>query len=113
MNKVNRLKDGNQIQYVLKQNKKLFNNICNIYYWKVQNNEPYKIAIIVSKKISKKAVIRNKVKRQIRAIISSMNINLTNIYLVIIAKSTWLDTDYVDCKKTLIKLFQRIGGANK
>lgn len=111
MNKVNRLKDGNQIQNVLKHNKKLFNNICNIYYLKVNENKPYKIAIIVSKKISKLAVVRNKVKRQIRAIIDSMNIQLVGIHIVIIAKSVWLDTDYINCKKTLFNLFQKIGGA--
>ena len=86
MNKVNRLKDGNQIQSVLKQKNKLFSNICNIYYVKVNDGLPYKIAIIVSKKISKKAVIRNKVKRQIRAIINELNLSMLNIHIVIIAK---------------------------
>ncbi len=111
MNKVNRLKDGNQIQSVLKQKNKLFSYICNIYYVKVNDGLPYKIAIIVSKKISKKAVIRNKVKRQIRAIINELNLSMLNIHIVIIAKMDWLNTDYNNCKKTLFKLFQKIGGS--
>ncbi len=108
MNKVNRLKDGNKIQRVLKNNKKLFNNICNIYYLKVNDNQPFKIAIIVSKKISKKAVVRNKIKRQIRAIVSSMNLNINNVHIVIVAKSLWLDTDYTNCKNILFNLLQKI-----
>ena len=108
MNKVNRLKDGNKIQRVLKNNKKLFNNICNIYYLKVNDNQPFKIAIIVSKKISKKAVVRNKIKRQIRAIVSSMNLNINNVHIVIVAKSLWLDTDYTNYKNILFNLLQKI-----
>ncbi len=109
MNKVNRLKNGNQIQKVLKQNNKLFSNICNIYYENLhQLNSVYKIAIIVSKKISKKAIIRNKVKRQIRAIINDFNFSIPNLNIVIIAKPNWLNTNFHICKKILLDLFKKI-----
>lgn len=111
MKKINRLTNGDQIYGVIKKNKKIITNVVTVFY-RSTNSVEYKIAIIVSKKNFKKAVIRNKVKRQVRAIINDLKLKLNNLNIVIIVKNNWLHNDYKTNKKSLSYVFIKIGGKN-
>ncbi len=108
MKAVHRLKNGKQIGKILSSNNKIYSSSCILCYLFTKKNDPYHISIVVSKKISKKAVIRNKIKRQIRAIIDSLNLNLYGIDIVIITKSTWLTLNYIQNKQNLNKMFLKL-----
>ena len=110
MVKIERLRNSEDILKVLRSNKKCFSNVATLTYLKNNVQSP-RVAIIVSKKISNKAVVRNKVKRQIRAIIRELNMILPNQDMVIIAKSTWLDGDFTNNKKIVRGLLKKAGGS--
>lgn len=73
-----------------------------------------KIGFVVSKKVHKRAVIRNKIKRRLREIFriklkdkSSEGIKSYRS-LIVIAKSTTIDIDYRDMEKSIEDLLKRI-----
>lgn len=110
MVKIERLRDGDDITKVIKSNKKVCSNVANLFYLK-NNVQSTRMTVIVSKKVSNKAVIRNKVKRQIKAIIRELRLVIPNCDVVIIAKSSWLDSDYTNNKKIMRGLIKKAGGS--
>ncbi|WP_456469839.1 ribonuclease P protein component [Caminibacter sp.] len=54
---------SNEIKYLYKKGKKVYSKFFTFFFLP---SEELKIAAVVSKKISKKAVIRNKIKRRIK-----------------------------------------------
>ena len=75
----------------------------------IKNNLDYsRFGIIVSLKVSKKAVIRNKIKRRIRAILKENLFNIVQGYdFMILTKSGIEGLDYSQIKNKLLKLFQK------
>lgn len=66
--KINRIKKTNEIKKVLKDGKK--KKIGYLLFKFIENNLPIsRFAIIISSRVSKKAVKRNKIKRQISEIL--------------------------------------------
>lgn len=63
-----------------------------------------RFGIVVSTKISKKAVVRNKIKRRIREIIRQINIKI-GFDIVIVAKQEIIDKNYQEIKNDLEGLF--------
>jgi len=73
-------------------------------------DKPSRIGIIISKKVSKKAVIRNRIKRQIRAIIQPWLKELAaNWELVIIVHPQAIECKYEHFLRELKELFQQVG----
>lgn len=70
----------------------------------LDNNQ---FGIIVSTKISKKAVIRNKIKRQLREIIKQTNIKI-GFDIVIVTKPEIVNKNYQEIKNELEDLFKNI-----
>ncbi len=71
----------------------------NIGKNKTNQTYPCKVAFVVSKKIDKRAVVRNLIKRRMRAayqeILKSDNIELNRwMSMIFVAKSSCLDADY-------------------
>ena len=93
--------------------KKINNKYLTIFFRKLsdKNNKNLNISFVVQKKISKNAVKRNRVKRQMRAImndaIKNININLNYSYLLI-SKSPLLEIEYKKIKETVFKEFESI-----
>lgn len=82
----NRLSSNKDINNVLKFGKVVFTPYFNIKVLTTSHKYP-RFAIAVSLKISKKAVIRNKIKRRIRSILRNNLANINKKYdMVIIAK---------------------------
>ena len=88
--------------------KKRFESKTFIVYFKI--SEPCRTGIIVSKKVSKLAVERNKVKRQLRQIIKSSieNIEKLKIKIVVIAKLGFINTEYSINKDNFLSTIKKI-----
>ena len=61
------------------------------------------MGLIVSKKVSKKAVVRNKIKRRLREIFRLNQNSLDSFDIVIIAKQNAAECEYADLEKNFIK----------
>tara|TARA_B100001057_G_scaffold396707_1_gene406578 strand:+ start:98 stop:439 length:342 start_codon:yes stop_codon:yes gene_type:complete len=92
--------------------KKISNKYVTIFFGKLEkkNNKKLNISFSVKKKIGN-AVQRNKIKRRLRNImndaIKKISINL-NFSFLVIAKSTMLDSEFKNIKKTLFQDFEKI-----
>jgi len=65
-----------------------------------------RFGIVVSKKVAKKAVTRNKLKRQVRELVFELSKKVSGHYDVIIStKVAGLDLDYQKLKKELEEIF--------
>lgn len=71
------------------------------------NLDNNRFGIVVSKKISKKAVNRNKTKRRLREIIRQAHIK-PGFDIIIIAKPEIIDKNYQDIKNELEDLFKNL-----
>lgn len=106
MNKNERLRKSDDIVAVIKSRKKNCSSIANLFY--LPNDVcSCRIAIVVSKKISNRAVVRNKIKRQIKAIIHKNKLSMPNTDVVIIAKSEWKIDDFFKNQKIICGLFKK------
>ncbi|WP_434324576.1 ribonuclease P protein component [Mycoplasma capricolum] len=89
--------------------KKTIKNFCFVIYYK-DNDESYlKYGISVGKKIGN-AVIRNKVKRQIRMILKQniSEIGTVSKDIIILVRKSVLELKYATLSKLLIKLIKEI-----
>lgn len=103
--KENRLKKKKEFEIVFKDGKTLKGNNIIIKY--LGNGLDYaKIGFIVSKKVSKKAVERNKIRRRLRE--ATRNVNLKKgLNIIIIALSKIKDVSYIEIEadiKNILKL---------
>ena len=100
MKKIYRLKRNEDFNYIIKR-KNSFSNKSFILYINKKRNEQAKIGISVSKKIGN-AVVRNKIKRQIRMmVIEKEYYKVIQHDIIIIVKSNYLLCDYFQNKKNL------------
>ena len=99
------------------KNKKDFDNVFKngkgfsqgFLYLKIKKNNlnSSRFGFVVSNKFSKKAVIRNKIKRRLKEIIKSKNIR-KNIDAVIIV-NPGAETGFKELEQTITKLFKKAG----
>lgn len=102
MNKKYILKSNNDFQRIIDNNKPYKYKEYIIYLEKT-NNEFYKFGFSVGKKIGK-AVIRNKIKRQLRNIVSKKDYQ-KGFNCIIIVNSSILTKDYNEMSNDLFKIF--------
>lgn len=78
-------------------------------YFINEKSDNNKVGFIISKKISKKAVVRNKIRRQISEIIYKEINNLpkgfNGIFLV---RQNILDADFEEIKSNILKIFNNV-----
>lgn len=105
MKKQYRVKKSKDIENIIK-NHKFANNPYFTIYKKEQNETiHFRYAMSVSKKIGN-AVVRNRLKRQIRAIIRQLNI-VDNVDFFIIVRKKILELDFVNMQNELKKLLRK------
>lgn len=107
MKKKEIIKDKRDFSKIINKNKNVKNKFYSIYYEKTNSNNLYGISVPTK---TGNAVIRNKLKRQVKNIIDN-NKNCIQIpynYVIIIRKSL-LGLSYKEKEKELINLFNRIG----
>lgn len=116
MQKKNRLNKNEQILKTLKNNRKICSSTVNLFFQK-NNSKNWKVAIVASKKNFKLAVIRNKVKRQAKAIIRELSMDLNSNNIVLIIKQDWLNKSFLEnkmiLKKIIIKMLKGVDNHNE
>ncbi len=112
MKKKNIIKESREFTQILNNKTSKKNYYYSLFYIpkKLSNN---RYGISVPKKTGT-AVIRNKLKRQIKSIIDNNEISIQNSYdYVIIIKKSILDLTYQQKEQELISLFKKIGEYNE
>lgn len=103
----NRLKHEKDFDLVYKKGKSVFDKVAGVKF-KANNLDCSRFAVVVGLKVSKKAVIRNKIKRQYREII---RLNLEKIApgydIIILTSKEALNMDYIDMQKGLLAVLKR------
>ena len=106
MKKEYRVKKNEDFSYIIKHKQSLANRSFIIYYVKNDLNHA-RIGISVSKKLGK-AVIINKIKRQVRMIVQqTINFNDNYDYIVIV-RNKYLDLDFISNLNELKYLYKKI-----
>lgn len=103
MNKEYIIRKNEEIEKIIKRAKKIYFN--DIYIYKDKNDYKYnRYCISVSKKIGH-AVIRNKLRRQIKDILMKYGINLGYDYIIVL-KQSFKDLSYEAKKDEILKIFK-------
>ncbi|MEA5026873.1 Ribonuclease P protein component [bioreactor metagenome] len=106
MRKENRVKHNEEFQQII--NKKRFvSNESFVVYYQINKQERLRVGISVGKKLGN-AVIRNKVKRQVRMMFIE-NVNKTMpLDLIVIVRNRFLLKSYADNRKHLLVLLKKV-----
>lgn len=107
MKKIDIIKSSDEFTEIINKGKRISNKYFSIYYR--YNNKTNRYGITVPKKTGH-AVIRNKIKRQVKNIIDNNKkaIQISYDYVIIIRKGI-LDLSYGEIEKELINLMRNIG----
>ncbi len=120
LKKENRLKSKSAFSATY-NNKNTLNSESIILYLgkiKIDKNCPTRVGFVVSKKVHKRAIRRNRIKRilreNIRLIIKNDSENLINNYqsLIFVAKPSLLDKNFLEIKKNILTLLNKIAIKN-
>ena len=108
MKKEYRIKKSDEIELVMKKGNSRANRTFIVYQYKNPEIKNYRVAISAPKKLGK-AVVRNKVKRQIRAILQQNNTYLKNGFdYFIIARPDMLEINFTDATKQMIHVLKLV-----
>ena len=105
MKKEYRIKKNEDFQKIIKKKKSVANRQFVVYY--DQNNDHLRVGISVSKKLGN-AVVRNKIKRQIRMMVQQVFDKNQKMDFIIIVRYDFLNHSYQDNLKSLISLYNKI-----
>ena len=109
LKKINIITKKKEINRIFKNGKSSFDKIIGI---KALDNDlkMNRFVIIIGSKVSKKAVVRNKIKRKVRSILSSEK-NKIKIKqdCVIIVLPEIIKSDYKEIEKSIIQHFNKLG----
>ena len=112
LKKQNRLKKRKEFGYIYKHGSYSACKTLSIIYCPAYA-KPIKIGFSVSSKIGN-AVVRNRVKRQLRSIVSSMLKNLNDKYNYIFVARIGIEScDYLQIQKSVIYCLNRAGLLNE
>ena len=122
--KENRLKHDRDFITLFAEGRFVLGSLVNAQIWKIdpakyprRNYSPndLKIGFVVSKKLSKSAVKRNRVKRQmreaVRLILQKNNLK-TGYLLLILAKNEILEQDFTEIQKSMEQILRRVSLLN-
>ncbi len=106
LKKENSLRKKKEIDFVFKNGKAFYSDFSTFKF--IENKtELRRICIIISAKVSKKAVIRNKNKRQIRAIFLKLKPFLKEGFdCLFIVKTPFLKKNYLDKSSLIQNIFK-------
>lgn len=107
--KINRLTKDKDFNNVFNNGRSSYNKIIGVKAV-ANERESSRLGILVGSKVSKKAVERNKIKRQIRGIIRLQINKIKSGYdVVIITFPSILGKDYQEIDKSMNKHFKKLG----
>ncbi|CAM9154787.1 ribonuclease P protein component [Mycoplasma marinum] len=105
MKKQFRVRHNREFQKIIKKRKQFVSNDVILYYEK--NDKHLRVGLSVSKKFGN-AVVRNLMRRKIRAIIREMNIMDLKYNVVIIVRQNFIDASFKKQQKAINKVFERL-----
>lgn len=105
MKKQNIIKKNYDFNRIIKNNKPIIYKYFIIYI-KYIDNETYRFGFSISKKIGK-AVIRNKIKRQLKNIIDKKNFK-NGFDCIIMVRKGILDKTFIEIQKDLHSVFNKL-----
>lgn len=105
MKKINILKENKDFKRIVTKNKP-FKYKGYLVYLEIKDSQPYKFGISVSKKLTN-AVGRNKIKRQVREIISK-NTYEKKFNCIIIIRRSYLENDFEHNKQDLLFILRKL-----
>jgi ribonuclease P protein component len=106
--KENRLKRKKEFEVVFKEGKTLKGNYFFLKYSEGEDSKT-KIGFVVSKKVSKLAVTRNRAKRRMREIVRLRKKEIKDgMRIIIIALSPIKDASYEEIEKDIANLLEKI-----
>lgn len=108
MKKINIVKESKDFERIIKNGRFIKNKYYILYYLQ-NNNKFYRFGISVGKKISNKAVIRNKLKRRLKSIVDNhKNLYQNNQDYIIIMKRSCLEANYQELENNFLDLISKI-----
>ncbi|MCD7948733.1 MAG: ribonuclease P protein component [Erysipelotrichaceae bacterium] len=105
MKKEYRIKKNQDFQKIIKKKKNVSNQCFVVYY--EQNESHMRVGISVSKKLGN-AVVRNKIKRQVRMMIKEVFDEKKDMDYIVIVRNKYLNCSYKDNLKELRYLYDKI-----
>jgi len=104
--KNNRLKNKKEFKEIFRKGKGFEKDFLFLKI-KKNNSKKIKVGFIVPKKVNKKAVVRNKIKRRLREIIKEEFFKIKpGINIVLVVKKDIEKKDFLEIKKTVIILLR-------
>jgi len=108
LDKKNCLKKKKDFQKVIKQGKKIEKDFLVLKFSENALKDVSRIGFIVSQKISKKAYLRNKIKRRLREIIKDNLDNLKPGYdLIFFTKKAIKEKDFLEIEKIVKQILKQ------
>ena len=108
MKKLNIIKESYEFDEIIHSGKYIKNEHYTLYY-KEAKNKYYRFGLSVGKKISNKAVIRNKLKRRLKSIIdNNKNYYQNSKDYIIIMKRNCLEATYQELEESFLKIISKI-----
>ncbi len=95
MKKDNKILKNRDFTKIIKNGNKIHTQSLSFYYLKNQNSN-FRFGITISKKVSKLAVVRNRIKRQLLAILDELYDKNKKLDIVIIVKPNSLNNSFND-----------------
>ena len=109
MKKINIIKESKDFEIIIHKGKFIKNKYYILYYLKNNSNKYYRFGISVGKKISNKAVVRNKLKRRLKTIIdNNKNFYQNNQDYIIIMKRSCLEASFEELENNFIDLINKV-----
>lgn len=106
MRKFNRVNRNEDFQKIISQKQYITSKNFVVYYQKSLTDH-FRVGISVGKKLGN-AVIRNKIKRQLRMMLSKLVDLSVPVDLIIIVRKPYLDKEYTDNRKDLLQLLKKV-----
>ncbi len=107
MKKSNRILKNRDFTKIIKNGQKYHTPTLSFYWQKNQDNN-FRIGITISKKVSKLAVVRNKIKRQLSAILQNQYNEDRKLDIVIIVKPNSIENTFEEFEKEIKKFINHI-----
>lgn len=104
MKKKNIVKEKKDFDRTFKLGKQIKSKYAFLYTYDTNNN--YRFGICVSKKLGN-AVVRNKLKRQVKDIIDKSKLHFDSKDYIIILKKSAVGTEYLNLKEDLVNLLKK------
>jgi len=102
-----RLLKGTEFKTVFDQRRVIANDLFRIHY--ADSAEP-RLGMAISKRVSPRAVARNRIRRQIRESFRLIRPRLVPMNFVVLAKPTAAHADSIRLRQSLNQLWQRFTG---